>query len=337
MKRWPVEIIAEVGQAHDGSLGAAHAYVDSLAGTGVHAVKFQVHIAEAESSIAEPFRVNFSRQDATRFDYWRRMEFTLEQWAGIKVHCEEKGLEFLASPFSVAAVNLLENICVQRYKIGSGEVTNFLMLDRIARTGKPIILSSGLSTFHELDRTIGFLRPFGNSLSLLQCTTNYPTKPKELGINVIGELKSRYNIPVGFSDHSGTIFAPIAAVAHGAEILEFHVVFDRRSFGPDSASSIEVREVPELVRGVQYVAEAVGAPIDKSNFQLSTDLKRIFGKSLAVNADFPAGHRIKVEDLESKKPGNCGIPAAEFNLVVGRQLTRSMRAWEFLRDSDLSP
>lgn len=336
MSNGRVELVAEIGQAHDGSLGAAHAYIDALAGTGVDAVKYQVHIAQAESSAAEPFRVKFSRQDATRFDYWRRMEFTPEQWAGLKAHCEDKGLEFFASPFSVAAVNLLENLGVRRYKIGSGEMTNLLMLERIARTGKPIILSSGLSTFEDLDQTIAFLRPFGNALSLLQCTTSYPTKAADLGLNVIAQLKARYGIPVGFSDHSGTLFAPVAAVAHGAEMLEFHVVFDRRAFGPDSSSSLEIREIAELVRGVNYVAEAIATPMDKSTLRVSPDLRRIFGKSLAVNADLPEGHWIRVEDLESKKPGDCGISAAEFRRVIGRRLRRPMNAWEFLNESDLS-
>jgi N-acetylneuraminate synthase len=331
-----VELVAEIGQAHDGSLGLAHSFIDALAGTGVHAVKFQVHIAEAESSHAEPFRVHFSKQDATRFDYWRRMEFTPEQWAGIKAHCDEKGIEFFASPFSVAAVNLLENLGVRRYKIGSGEMANLLMLDRIAQTGKPIILSSGLSTFEDLDQTIEFLRPFGNKLSLLQCTTNYPTKAANLGLNVISQLKARYGIPIGFSDHSGTIFAAIAAVALGAELLEFHVVFDRRQFGPDSSSSLEVRELGELVHGVRFVSEALASPMDKSQLHVLPDLRRIFGKSLAINDDLPAGHRLRVEDLESKKPGDCGIPAAEFQRVIGRQLSRALHRWDFLNEADLS-
>jgi len=163
-------LIAEIAQAHEGSLGIAHSYIDALAETGVDAVKFQVHIAEAESSSLEQFRVNFSYEDATRFDYWKRMEFTPEQWAGLKQHCTDKGMEFLASPFSVAAVTLLEQLEVKQYKIGSGELSNFLMLDRIAQTGKPIILSSGMSNWAELDDTIAFLRPFGNKLSLMQCT-----------------------------------------------------------------------------------------------------------------------------------------------------------------------
>mgnify|MGYP000300710275 CR=1 FL=1 len=152
------------------------------------AIKFQTHIAEAESSALEPFRVKFSYEDATRFDYWKRMSFTAQQWIEIKQHCDEVGLEFLSSPFSMAAVELLETLGVARYKIGSGEVSNFLMLERIAETGKPIILSSGMSSLDELQATVDFLKPYGNELSLLQCTTSYPTSPENIGLNVILEF-----------------------------------------------------------------------------------------------------------------------------------------------------
>ena len=113
-----VEIIAEIGQAHDGSLGILHSFIDAIASTGVDAVKFQVHIADAESSVEEPFRVKFSYQDKSRYDYWKRMELSIDQWIEVKSHCEEKNVEFLASPFSCAAVELLEKIKVKRYKIG---------------------------------------------------------------------------------------------------------------------------------------------------------------------------------------------------------------------------
>src|SRR6476620_1801526 len=128
-------IIAEIAQAHEGSLGIAHSYIDALKPTGVNVVKFQTHIAAAESSAFEPFRVKFSFEDETRYDYWKRMEFTPEQWAGLKKHCEDCGLEFISSPFSNAAVDLLESLNVKRYKIGSGEVTNRLMMEKIAKTG----------------------------------------------------------------------------------------------------------------------------------------------------------------------------------------------------------
>ena len=217
--------IAEIGQAHEGSLGIVHSYIDALATTGVHAVKFQMHIAEAESSIYEPFRVKFSYEDETRFDYWKRMEFSLEQWKGIKQHCDEVGLDFICSPFSNVAVDWLEEIGVKSYKIGSGEVTNLLLLEKIARTGKPVILSSGMSNFSELDKVIHFLQSRNVEFSILQCTTAYPTQPEQFGFNVMTELKQRYNVKTGFSDHSAQISTAIAAVALGAEIVEFSCGF----------------------------------------------------------------------------------------------------------------
>ena len=117
--------MAEIGQAHEGSLGILHSYIDALSDTGIDAIKFQTHIAEAESSEYEPFRVEFSYEDKTRFDYWKRMEFSLSQWTGIREHCDEVGLEFISSPFSNMAVDWLEEIGVQEYKIGSGEVSNY--------------------------------------------------------------------------------------------------------------------------------------------------------------------------------------------------------------------
>src|SRR6056297_2390453 len=171
-------IIAEVGQAHEGSLGIAHSYIDALANTGVHAVKFQTHIADAESSIYEPFRKKFSYEDEKRIDYWRRMEFTPKQWKELKEHCEEKNLEFISSPFSNAAVDLLEDLNVSRYKIGSGEVTNLLILEKIARTGKPIILSSGMSSFDELDRVFDFLPNLKMKSPYCSVQLPIPQKPK---------------------------------------------------------------------------------------------------------------------------------------------------------------
>ncbi|GJM33440.1 MAG: N-acetylneuraminate synthase [Saprospiraceae bacterium] len=328
-------IIAEIGQAHDGSLGTAHAYIDAVASTGVDAIKFQTHIAEAESSEFEPFRIKFSLQDSTRIDYWKRMEFTLEQWKGLKKHCEEVGLEFISSPFSNAAVDLLENIGVQRYKIGSGEVNNWLMLKKIARTQKPIILSSGMSSFEELDQTVNFLKPFGNSLSILQCTTAYPTLPQQWGLNVIADLKQRYRLPIGFSDHSGNIPACLAAAALGADLFEFHVVFDKRQFGPDTAASITIDQTKELVQGICAIQTALQHPIDKTDNSAFGSLKNIFEKSLAVNKSLPLGHVLGFNDLEAKKPSGKGMPANRFEKVIGKALNKDLQKWSFLNESDI--
>lgn len=335
MKNKPY-LIAEIAQAHDGSLGILHSYIDAVAQTGVQAIKFQMHIAEAESSIHEPFRVQFSKEDATRFDYWKRMEFTLAQWQEIKTHCDAVGLDFICSPFSNLAVDWLEIIGVKAYKVGSGEVNNFLLLEKIAQTGKPVIISSGMSNFEELDQTIAFLKSKKVDFSILQCTTAYPTKPEQYGFDVMQELKERYQVPIGFSDHSAKVSTGIAAVALGAEILEFHVVFHRSMFGPDAIASLTLEETKQLVAAVNDIYIAQNSPVNKNSNDDFKALKSIFEKSLAINKNLPAGHTLTFADLESKKPKGFGISAADFQEVIGRKLKVDKTQWDFLNEEDLA-
>ena len=331
-----VFIIAEIGQAHEGSLGILHSYIDALAQTGVDAIKFQTHIAEAESSVFEPFRVNFSYEDKTRFDYWKRMSFTKAQWKEIKEHCDQVNLEFMSSPFSIAAVELLEDIGVSKYKIGSGEVTNKLMLDVICSTKKEIILSSGMSNFNELDFAIENILSAGNKLSVMQCTTKYPTTPKDVGLNLLSELKARYGIPVGLSDHSGKVFPSLAAVSLGADLIEAHAVFDKRMFGPDSQSSLTIDEFAYLVNGVRDISEMLNNPIDKSSNSQFDEVKGIFEKSLAVNKDIKRGEIITLADLESKKPKGQGISANSYKHIVGKSASKDLSQWDFIKESDVN-
>ena len=329
-------IIAEIAQAHDGSLGIAHSYIDALAQTGVDAVKFQTHIAEAESSQYEPFRVKFSYEDESRYDYWKRMEFTKEQWQGLKQHCEEKNLEFISSPFSIAAVELLDDLGVKKFKIGSGEVTYLLMLEKIAKTGKDIILSSGMSSYEELDTAVNFIRPFGNAVSLLQCTTAYPTLAGQWGLALIPELKGRYELPVGFSDHSGDIHASIAATALGAEILEFHAVFDKRMFGPDAKASLEIDQITKLVHSCREIHTDLQTAHSKSGNEAFSAVKKIFEKSLSLRCSKNKGEQIQFEDLETKKPAGYGIDAKRFREIIGKTLNSDKRKGEFLKEEDLN-
>lgn len=329
------KIIAEIGQAHDGSLGMLYAYIDAVAKTGADAIKFQTHYAEAESSIYEPFRVKFSKQDDTRYDYWKRMEFTPQQWIDIGKYCKDVGLEFISSPFSNKAVDVLEHANVQIYKVGSGEVTNFLLLKKIVATKKPIIVSSGMSSYKELDETDAFLKSHNAKFSILQCTTSYPTQPKDYGFNVIGELKQRYEVPVGFSDHSGQVATGIAAVTLGAEIIEVHVVFNKKQFGPDVSSSLTLEELQQLVDGVKAIDIASKHPIDKTDNSKFKSLKNIFEKSLAVNKSLKKGHQLTFTDLEAKKPKGYGILASQFQDVIGKTLSKDLDAYDFLTDNDI--
>jgi len=330
-------ITAEVAQAHDGSLGILHSYIDAVASTGADAIKFQMHIADAESSLAEPFRVAFSYEDKTRYDYWKRMEFSAEQWIAIKQHCEEVGLEFLVSPFSVAAVRLLEQLGVNRYKIASGEVRNYLMLEHIARSGKDIWISTGMSNYEEIGELLSFLdgRGASDNRVLFQCTTAYPTPAEQLGLNVLTELADRFKLPVGLSDHSGSIVPSLAAATLGARYLECHVVYDKSMFGPDAKASLTVQEFSGMVSAVRFVERAMSNPVDKDNTQGFDELRKMFGKSLATSVPLEVGDTLTLDMLESKKPADMGIPAESFRDVIGKRVKRELAVNEFINWGDL--
>jgi|WetSurMetagenome_2_1015567.scaffolds.fasta_scaffold00478_16 N,N'-diacetyllegionaminate synthase len=328
--------VAEIAQAHDGSLGIAHSFIDALKDTGVDAVKFQVHIAEAESSIYEQFRVNFSYEDKSRFDYWKRMEFPEEQWQGLKDHCEQNGMEFIASPFSNKAVDMLKRLNVFRYKVGSGETSNLLMLEKIAATGKPVILSTGMSSWDELDAAAELLRHYNNKFTVLQCTTAYPTNPEQWGLNVIKEIKERYNVPAGFSDHSGDVYACLAAASWGADLLEFHVTFDKKMFGPDATSSLTIDQVKMLIKGVRQIETACNNPVIKADTEKFEPLKKMFEKSLAVNRDVRAGEKITTDILEAKKPKGHGVSASDYRSLIGKTFKHNLEKWSFIKPGDVN-
>lgn len=329
------EVIAEIGQAHDGSLGILHSYIDAVSNAGANVIKFQTHIASAESSKFEKFRVNFSRQDNTRYDYWKRMEFTKDQWKEIKAHCDELDIEFMSSPFSISAVELLEEIGVKRYKIGSGETNNLLMLSKIAETGKPIILSTGMSSYNEIDEILTFLNQYNLDLSIMQCTTSYPVEPERLGLNVIKEMQDRYKLPTGLSDHSGTIYPSLAAAALGANMVEVHVTFSKQIFGPDTKSSIIINDLESLVNGINIINTSLSNPVNKDNSDEFDELKNIFGKSLTLNKDLKNGDSINISDLETTKPAGRGIHPKDFESIIGKKLKINKKRNDFLNYEDL--
>lgn len=332
-----IVVIGEVAQAHDGSLGAAHAFVDAIADAGADAVKFQTHIAAAESRTDEPWRVAFSYEDATRYDYWKRMQFSPEAWLGLRRHCDDRGVAFLSSPFSLEAIDMLRDVGVAAWKIASGEVVNPPLLDAVAHTGEPVLLSSGMSAWSELDDAVTRLRNAGaGPLAVLQCTSSYPVPPELVGLNVLGELRERYDCATGLSDHSGTIFPSLAAVALGARVLEVHVTLSREMFGPDVPSSITSPELATLVQGVRYLDAAVAAPVDKNAAAAELAPQRaLFGRSLVARHALCAGHVLKDGDLAAKKPGG-GIPPTQLDALIGARLRRALRADEPLRHDDVT-
>lgn len=329
-------VIAEVAQAHDGSLGTAHAFIDAIADAGADAVKFQTHIASAESTVNEPWRVKFSKQDVTRYDYWKRMEFTESQWAGLKEHADKRGLIFLSSPFSPEAVSLLHRIGVPAWKAASGEITNLPLLKLMLDTKLPVLLSSGMSTTEDLDNAVQACRAANAQLGVFQCTTLYPCPLEKIGLNLLATFRERYNCPVGLSDHSGKIFACLAAATLGAAMLELHVTFSRQMFGPDVPASVTFPELKQLTDGIADIHKMRAAVVEKNAIAAEMSImKGIFQKSIVARRSLKAGSVLAETDLALKKTGG-GLPPERLASVIGRKLAHDVETDAALADSDLT-
>jgi N-acetylneuraminate synthase len=328
-------IIGEVALSHDGSLGLAHAFIDAIANAGADAVKFQTHIAKAESTPAEPFRVKFSRQDASRYDYWRRMEFTEEQWRGLSEHCRDRDVLFISSPFSIEAVELLERIGQPLWKIASGEVANVALLDRVLDTGAPVLLSSGMSPLAETDAAVARVKSRGVDVGVFQCTTAYPCPPEKIGLNLVPFYRERYGCWVGLSDHSATIYAGLAGAAIGLDLLEVHVALSREMFGPDVVASVTTQELRQLVDGIRFIERMRAHPVDKDVSASETaPLRRLFTRSLVFAQALPAGTVLNRDHLAVKKPGT-GLAPGRLDEVVGRRLARAVAVDQLVSLDDI--
>jgi N,N'-diacetyllegionaminate synthase len=328
-------IVGEVALVHDGSLGAAHAYIDAIAAGGADAVKFQTHIAAAESTPAEPFRVKFSRQDATRYDYWKRMEFSEDQWRGLADHCAERGVVFISSPFSIEAVDMLQRVGQPLWKIASGEVSNTPLLDRVLDTRAPVLLSTGMSPLEETDAAVARVKARGSAVGVLQCTTAYPCPPEQVGLNLVPFYRERYGCWVGLSDHSATIYPGLAGAALGLDVLEVHVVMSRDAFGPDVVASVTTSELRQLVDGVRFIERMRANPIDKDASARSTEsLRRLFTRSVVATVPLSRGTTLERRHLALKKPGT-GLPPERLADLVGRTLRRDVAADQLLAVDDI--
>jgi N,N'-diacetyllegionaminate synthase len=318
-------IIAEIGNSHEGSVGLAKQFIKSAAECGVDAVKMQTHIFEAESLLDAPNPPYF--KDETRKEYFERTSFTLEQWKALKDYSEKNlKIDFFSSPFSIEAVDLLEKVGMDTYKIASGEVNNIPLLEKIAKTGKRVLLSSGMSNWMELDEAVDTLQSNGcKDLIVLQCTSEYPCPPKEAGLNVLGEIKKRYKgVTIGYSDHTMGIAVPLAAVIKGATVIEKHFTLSRKMYGSDAMNSTEPEEFKNLVDEIRKVEIVLSNNIDKDEKVKSLgEMKMTFEKSITSSRPLKKSDIINFEDLSFKKPGD-GIPARMYKEIIGKKLNKSI-------------
>ncbi len=326
-----LKLIAEIGSVHDGSFGNALKLIEAAARAGASAVKFQTHIADAESLKTAPSPSFFSAEE--RFKYFTRTAFTLEQWKVLARHAVDNKIVFLSSPFSNEAVDLLEEVGISAYKIPSGEVSNIPMLEKIAKTGKPVFLSSGMSSWKDLDLAVATVSSYC-ATTIMQCSSVYPCPPEKVGLNVMQEMAYRYKLPVGYSDHTMGLAAPIAAAALGATVIEKHLTFSRLMYGSDARHSMEPHEFKAMAIALNEVCTMLNNPVNKSEIVDYEEMKRIFEKSVMTSCHISQGTIITADMLAFKKPGD-GIPARDYLLLIGRKVKRNLEKDHKICEEDL--
>ncbi|MCG9597824.1 N-acetylneuraminate synthase family protein [Vibrio sp. Isolate25] len=317
-------IIAEIGNTHEGSLGLAKQFIKAAAATGVDCVKFQTHIYEAESLDDAPNPPYF--KDESRKEYFERTAFTLEEHKKLKEYTNSLGCDFISSPFSIEAIDMLEEVGVPFYKVASGEVSNIPLLERLGRTQKKVLLSSGMSSWEDLEQAIFTLKEYGcPDVVLLQCTSKYPCPPEYSGLNMMAYMQERFKLDTGYSDHTSGNSISIAAVVKGAKVIEKHFTLSKSMYGSDAQFASEPHEFKQLVDSIRDVDIALASTISKQDVTSELDnMKLTFEKSIVTNRALKIGEVIAFEDLAFKKPGS-GIPAKEYRSLIGKVVVRNIK------------
>lgn len=317
-------IIAEIGSVHDGSIGNALNLIDLSKKCGASAVKFQMHIAEEESTINAPNPKYFKSEN--RYEYFQRTAFSIDQWKKIINYSSKLNIDFVCSPFSLKALKILvENLGVKNIKIASGEVNNTPFLEAIRKYNKNklnIFISSGMSTLNELKKSYQILKKFNPIV--MQCTSMYPCDAKNVGINNIDVFKKILKCRVGFSDHTPGYSASIAAVIKGAEVIEKHITFSKKMYGSDAKFAMEPDDFKIFTNEINFTFEMLKNPIDKNRLNKNLNfMRRTFNKSIYVKKDLKKNHEIKFEDISFKKPAK-GIPASDYKKIIGKKTKKNM-------------
>ena len=324
-------LIAEIGSVHDGSFGNALNLIHLAKECGANAVKFQYHISKAETSAKAPSPYYFNSE--TRWDYFNRISFSKDQWLSLYKEAKRIKIKFVVSPFSIEAMNNLKETGVDMIKIASGEVTNLPLIHHIALQKKPVILSTGMSNWYEISKAVKLLKKKHNNLTVVQCSSSYPCPDKEVGINVLSEIKKKYKCEIGFSDHTLGFAASISAVALGATVIEKHLTFHKKMYGSDSPNAMEPNTFKQFAKEIFSAWTIINSPIDKDKISKYKHMKNVFQKSIFLNKSLKKGSLIKYDDLDFKKPGD-GISASEYKNVVNKKTVKKLNKDHKLKKVD---
>ena len=328
-----VFIIAEAGVNHNGRLDLAYQLIDVAKDAGADAVKFQTFKAEnVVSKLADKaeYQKKTTGSDQSQLEMIKKLEISFEDFVKLKKYCDKKEIMFLSTPFDYQSIDFLYDL-VDIYKIPSGEIINYPYLKHIAAKNKPLIISTGMANLGEIEEAINIIRSVNSKakISLLHCTTNYPTPYEEVNLKAMQTLAAAFKLPVGYSDHTLGIEVPVAAVAVGAKIIEKHFTLDKKLPGPDHKASLEPGELKEMVKAIRNIEMALSNGIKKPN-KSEIEIMKVARRSLIATRDIRAGEIIKESDIAIKRPGT-GIPPKFKEIVIGMKLKNNIRQDEPFR------
>jgi N,N'-diacetyllegionaminate synthase len=328
----PCFIVAEAGVNHNGDIDLAKNLIDEAKKANADAVKFQAFKAERIASIyarKTAYQIRTTKRNESQLAMLKRLELSDEEFKELYDHSKKKNIIFLSSAFDKESVDLLDNLGVPAFKIASGEITNFPLLAYIAKRGKPVILSTGMSTLKEIREALSVIRKNGTKdVILLHCLTSYPAKDQETNLRVIETLRQKFRVPVGFSDHTLGITVSIAAVALGAVLIERHFTSSRDLPGPDQKASLEPNELKEMISTIRTVEKALGNGVKKLTEE-EKQIRKDVRKSVVARVKIPQGTVITEDMLDTKRPG-LGIEPKYLNRIIGKRAKRDMMPDEFI-------
>ena len=328
----PCFIIAEAGVNHNGSVELAKKLIDAAKDAGADAVKFQTFKAESVV-VKDAQKAEYQKEttgEGSQYEMIKKLELAEEDFRELADYAEKKDIMFLSSPFDKESVDLLYELDVPAFKVGSGEITNFSLLRYIAKKGMPIILSTGMSILGEVEEALDVIRSEGvEDIILLHCVSNYPARIEDVNLRAMGTLKQAFKLPVGFSDHTLGITAPIAAVALGACVIEKHFTLDRNLPGPDHKASLEPDELKEMVKAIREVEKALGNGIKKPTKE-EEEVKKVARKSIVAKVDISKDEIITEDMLDVKRPGT-GIEPKYLKFIIGRKAKEDIKKDDVIR------
>ncbi|GAB2468071.1 N-acetylneuraminate synthase family protein [Jatrophihabitans fulvus] len=333
-------VIAEIGVNHNGSVSLARELIDAAVAAGADAVKFQTFAAEDLVSVAAPKAEYQSRNmgDAdgggSQYDMLKALELTAEQFGELLAYCDQRGIDFLSTPFGPSQADMLADLGVHAYKVSSGDLTHLPFLAHLAGKGLPIILSTGMGTLAEVAQAVATIEAAGPvPVAVLHCVSNYPADPASCNLAAMATMHQAFGLPVGWSDHTLGPAISLAAVALGARVIEKHITLDVTMDGPDHAASMEPAAFTDFVSGIRAVESAIGDGIKRPvAAELST--ASVARRSIVAVRDLQAGDVIGTDDVAVLRPGT-GLAPAMIDVVIGARLGRSVAAHQPLTVEDL--